>query len=216
MASSRSKIMMKNAGILFFQFQTRSSGKGYPYIFLIKENSGRWNIPVGGIHRGEAPFVAALREFSEETGIKRSDIPMIDRLGDRKEYPHVDLIESKTRIYFWVVPADKKLIVYNGPTKETMDGRWVRMDGIDKSKLRYGNRMEELFELIVYKWLSDRKSTNLDESSFHDYIQMDGIFVDKSKSGKHGHKHKDGKKLIGGNSSNNRTRYRSKYRFVYD
>lgn len=50
------------AGILL---QARNTGR---YLFLHDPYMGFWNTPGGGIERGETAFVAAMREFTEETG----------------------------------------------------------------------------------------------------------------------------------------------------
>lgn len=37
--------------------------------FWAKKDAGAWSIPKGEIEAGEAPLAAAIREFSEETGV---------------------------------------------------------------------------------------------------------------------------------------------------
>ena len=43
-------------------------------IFVESRKSGRYNLPGGGIDRGENPDTAALRELHEEIGIKKAQL----------------------------------------------------------------------------------------------------------------------------------------------
>nr|WP_092640931.1 RNA pyrophosphohydrolase [Jannaschia faecimaris] len=47
---------------------------------------GAWQMPQGGIDKGEAPRAAALRELQEETGISPAAVQMVDVLGDPLPY----------------------------------------------------------------------------------------------------------------------------------
>ena len=40
---------------------------------------GAWQFPQGGIERGEEPLDTILRELTEETGISRNDLRLIDK-----------------------------------------------------------------------------------------------------------------------------------------
>jgi predicted NUDIX family NTP pyrophosphohydrolase len=51
--------------------------------FWRKKDLGAWSIPKGEVSKNEEPFQAALREFSEETGIAPVE-PFID-LGDVRQ-----------------------------------------------------------------------------------------------------------------------------------
>ncbi|MFH1846941.1 MAG: NUDIX hydrolase [Candidatus Omnitrophota bacterium] len=52
-------------------------------ILLIKDSYNRWTWPKGHIEKGETKEVAALREVTEETGLK--DINIIEEIG-KQEY----------------------------------------------------------------------------------------------------------------------------------
>lgn len=43
-----------------------------PDILVVRSHfgNGKWGLPGGGLHRGEAPLAGALRELREETGIE--------------------------------------------------------------------------------------------------------------------------------------------------
>ena len=51
--------------------------------FWTKKDVGAWSIPKGEYHADESPWLAALREFEEETGIRPSGTPI--PLGEAKQ-----------------------------------------------------------------------------------------------------------------------------------
>jgi predicted NUDIX family NTP pyrophosphohydrolase len=48
-----------------------------------KKDVGAWSIPKGEYHPDESPWLAALREFEEETGMRPSGTPI--QLGEAKQ-----------------------------------------------------------------------------------------------------------------------------------
>ncbi len=53
-------------------------------ILLIRDSYGRWALPKGMVEKGETSEQAALREITEETGLK--DLKIIEKLGEVKYF----------------------------------------------------------------------------------------------------------------------------------
>ncbi len=47
-----------------------------------EENRYAWQMPQGGVDRGETPAEAALRELGEETGVKPHHVELLEELDD--------------------------------------------------------------------------------------------------------------------------------------
>ena len=76
-----------NVGIVL----TNSDGK----IFAGKRIKGpgdAWQMPQGGIDKGEDPLQAAFRELEEETGVKKSDVDFVSQTSDWLSYDLPDEI----------------------------------------------------------------------------------------------------------------------------
>ena len=57
--------------------------RGRPRVLLIKDSYGRWTWAKGHIEKGESVEETAIREISEETGLKKIEI--VEKLG-KQEY----------------------------------------------------------------------------------------------------------------------------------
>jgi putative (di)nucleoside polyphosphate hydrolase len=70
--------------------------------------SGAWQLPQGGVDRGETPEEALYRELREETGIKRSQVKIVDVHPDWLTYVWPpDIQESKG----WLGQSQKWFVV---------------------------------------------------------------------------------------------------------
>lgn len=87
-------------------------------ILLIKDTYGRWAWPKGHIDQGEKSHQAALREISEETGLK--EIKILDKIGQANYFFRLkgDLI-FKTVLFFLVeATGSEKLKIQQDEIKE--------------------------------------------------------------------------------------------------
>ena len=95
---------------------------------------GSWKLPGGGIHKGENPAVAALRELQEETGVVASTA----QLGDAQE------LRSKghgipAHFYCYKLVLDKKPTIRAGAI-EIVDIAWMNQADRQKQKLSKNTR----------------------------------------------------------------------------
>ncbi|MCD4761133.1 transcription antitermination factor NusB [bacterium] len=99
----------------------RKEDDGY-YFVLILDAYGKWTFPKGGVDQGEKEEETALREMTEETGLK--NLKSYGYLGETEvkvhkpgEKPYRKLIK-----YFLVETSDTKLVVPN--VSELKDVKW--------------------------------------------------------------------------------------------
>src|ERR1700733_10099198 len=58
-----------------------------------RDRPGAWQMPQGGVQKGEAPHVAALRELKEEVGTDNAEI--IAELPEKLTYEFPDWLQQK-------------------------------------------------------------------------------------------------------------------------
>lgn len=80
------------------------------YVALVKGSySGRWGFPKGNIEQGETPKAAAIREFSEETGVVPILVPNIQHKlsipGDTPKLFYVSFVNRR----FQMNPQDSEI-----------------------------------------------------------------------------------------------------------
>ncbi len=103
-------------------------------VLLIKDSYGRWTWAKGHIERGETPEEAAVREISEETGLK--ELKILEELGKQEYFFTLkgEKIFKTVHVFLVQASGDEKLDIQ---TSEIQDGKW------------YGP--EEALEKIEYK-----------------------------------------------------------------
>ncbi len=95
--------------------------KGRPRVLLIKDSYGHWIWPKGHIEKGETSEEAALREISEETGLKK--IRIEERLGKQQYFFTLQGKRIFKTVHMFLVKANarEKLVIQ---TSEIEKGRW--------------------------------------------------------------------------------------------
>ncbi len=95
--------------------------KGQVKVLLIKDKYGHWTWPKGHVEQGEKVEETALREVTEETGLK--DIRIVEKLG-RQEYGFTrDGEEIFKTVHIFLIEAGAKdeLVIQ---TSEIETGMW--------------------------------------------------------------------------------------------
>ncbi|MGB2599904.1 MAG: NUDIX domain-containing protein [Candidatus Omnitrophota bacterium] len=95
--------------------------RGRPKVLLIKDGYGRWTWAKGHIEKGESVDQTAVREVSEETGLKKLEI--VQRLGTQEYYFKLkgELIFKTVYVLLMKASAREKLRIQ---TSEIEAGRW--------------------------------------------------------------------------------------------
>jgi len=104
-----------------------------------------WNLPCGKINRGETPYNASIREFTEEIGDSNTsnlthEIRKLDeKLRDMIIYTYK--YHKHTIIYLYyleIIYTNKPNIVFNINT-ETIEGGWFNIDMLPNINPKYKN-----------------------------------------------------------------------------
>lgn len=92
-----------SAGIIIF----RKSREGYKFL-LLYHGRNYWNFPKGKVESGERSWQSAYREVKEETGLKSSELRLVQ---DFKTYERFSFRRGKEKIF-------KIVILYLAETKQ--------------------------------------------------------------------------------------------------
>jgi len=98
-------------------------------VLLVQKADGKWGLPGGGIHPGEAPLDAVLRELREETGLRAGWAEYVGSLPRDVGRSHV-----------FILPKRRTQGDLVGRTPEILRQRWVRPERA-KRLLTNGNAM---------------------------------------------------------------------------
>lgn len=130
---------IKNACIALY-YKTSTSN----FIYLIKGNDGKWNIPGGQIDDKENSLEAAFREFKEETEGFLLDkwAPLTNPL--RKFYKYV--YRDHTAIWWCVSYEDPKIIFQ--VNREAKDGGWFDINDLHTIHLRFSDSVTQITEIL--------------------------------------------------------------------
>jgi putative (di)nucleoside polyphosphate hydrolase len=112
-----------------------------------KDRPGAWQMPQGGIHKDEAPHLAALRELKEEIGTDNAEI--VAMLPERLSYEFPDWMQMKGGVF-----RGK----YRGQQQYWFA---LRFRGVDGDISLEGEHEPEDPEFIAWKWVPLAETVNL-------------------------------------------------------
>ena len=98
-------------------------------VLLVQKADGKWGLPGGGIHPGEAPLDCVLRELREETGLRAGYAEYVGSLPRDVGRSHV-----------FILPKRRTHGELLGKTPEILRQRWVRPERA-KRLLTNGNAL---------------------------------------------------------------------------
>jgi putative (di)nucleoside polyphosphate hydrolase len=124
--------------------------------------AGAWQLPQGGLEASEEPFRAACREVEEETGIRASDVKLVDAYPEPLVYELPSTMQSRKtgrgQVQYWF------LFRFTG-LEESIDlkigGEFRKWKWCAFQDLL--NRVAD-FRKPVYRKLADRFAPHLDHS----------------------------------------------------
>jgi diadenosine hexaphosphate hydrolase (ATP-forming) len=114
-------------------------------VLLIKDSYGHWTWPKGHTEEGETPEETAVREISEETGLK--ELKVLELLGKQEYYYTLEGKRIFKTVHVFLVEASGDE-PFNVQTEEIEEARWFDP--------------EEALDTIEYKGSKDLLEKGLD------------------------------------------------------
>mgnify|MGYP003328816944 CR=1 FL=1 len=103
--------------------------------------TGKWQLPGGGLHRGEEPSVGAARELLEETGLSVRASELVP-LNEVKTAKHTT-IYGLTFLYYGFVVRIEQLPALRMQTLEITDIGWM-----DPADMHAGNTSKDVLAML--------------------------------------------------------------------
>ncbi len=104
------------------------------------DTPGAWQMPQGGIDKGETPGEAALRELGEETGLPAAAVEIVAEAPDWITYdlPHALVPRTwkgrfrgqRQRWFLMRLTGEDSLVAIDGHTPEFAEWAWVEPDSL--------------------------------------------------------------------------------------
>jgi putative (di)nucleoside polyphosphate hydrolase len=123
---------------------------------------GQWQLPQGGIEKGEDPETAALRELEEETGLQRRDVREITRHDDWLVYELPRALRSsrmglgQTQKWFLYELASEDAVEKLKPNSEAKSFRWTSLDSLAEEVIEFRRPLYRKLANLFRRELSER------------------------------------------------------------
>ena len=113
-----------------------ADGRGRILALERSDFRGAWQLPQGGLEKGESPLDGALREVEEETGIKRRALKLVTQYPELLVYELPRKAQSRKsgmgQVQYWFFFEVKKRApkAKKPPSGEFRAARWVSFDRV--------------------------------------------------------------------------------------
>ena len=115
-----------SAGGVVVRMGAEADGAARPLFLIIRDSYDNWGFPKGHVEQGEQPEAAALREVSEETGLRELSLPWGEVWRETEPYSGGKV----ARYYVAESPAGTVVLPVNAKLgrPEHHEFRWLELD----------------------------------------------------------------------------------------
>ncbi|MCK6544517.1 RNA pyrophosphohydrolase [Myxococcota bacterium] len=123
---------------------------------------GQWQLPQGGIDKGEDAETAALRELEEETGLQRRDVREVTRHDDWLVYELPRELRSsrmglgQTQKWFLFELVSERAVEKLKPNSEAKSFRWTNLDTLAEEVIAFRRPLYRKLAAIFRERLTRR------------------------------------------------------------
>ena len=139
----------KSAGVIVF----RRSGGECLFLLVLSRLTQRplWEVPKGGVEKGETVLEAALRELTEETGIPASEVRLIPDFQRTEDYRFTAGDDGRRtlihkQVTYFLGETTRSDVVLSA--KESSEFAWLNLQDAMK-RLRYSKRKRLLTDAAL-------------------------------------------------------------------
>ena len=99
-------------------------------LFILKND--KWDLPKGKIDGSETKEETALREITEETGLVKTDLEIVEKLPTTYYYKIIDGVKrlKKTNWFFVKYTGDMNASMKSDGEEGIMECRWIGFDDL--------------------------------------------------------------------------------------
>ncbi len=120
-------MIINKEGLVWMGLRIKSEGQAY-----------RFQMPQGGIDKGETPLTAVYREMREETGLKPSDVRLVTAAKKWYKYDLPENVRRKRSIrgqrqkwfLFLLTGSEKKINLTTDTYQEFVGYEWMKPDAV--------------------------------------------------------------------------------------
>ncbi|MBN2492696.1 MAG: RNA pyrophosphohydrolase [Planctomycetes bacterium] len=131
--------------------------RGEFLVFERAEQRGAWQLPQGGLRRGEEPEVAVLRELEEETGIRAHAVELLDTYPGWLAYELPAQWRSKRlgrgQVHRWflfrLAASESAIDLHRASAGEFAEWRWIAPARVADATIEF---RREVYRQLAARW----------------------------------------------------------------
>ena len=121
-------------------------------LFILKND--KWDLPKGKIEQNETKEEAAVREISEETGLLKTDLEILEQLPTTYYYKIIDGVKrlKKTNWFFMKYTGDMNKGFKSAVDEGITECKWISVDNMSEVYRNTHVRIMYLMDFVNQKY----------------------------------------------------------------